>query len=139
MDIAIINGTVVDGTGAPRMRADLGITDDRIVAVGPLPERAGRIIDATGRIVAPGFIDAHAHSDFALLRDPLNPDTTGTIIDRGGDSNTLTSHRPMSKFHIGIATGSTLLEVEKADLDALAKEYPEGWAGKYSTWKKEGV
>jgi N-acyl-D-aspartate/D-glutamate deacylase len=74
MDIAIINGTVVDGTRAPAVRADVGITDDRIVAVGELSERAGRTIDAAGRIVAPGFIDAHAHSDFALLRDPLNPE-----------------------------------------------------------------
>jgi hypothetical protein len=45
----------------------------------------------------------------------------------------------MSNRYIGIATGSTLIEVEKADLEALAKEYPEGWAGKYSTWKKEGA
>jgi len=74
MDIAIVGGTVVDGTGAPRVRADVGITDDRIVAVGELRERAGRTIDAAGRIVAPGFIDAHAHSDFALLRNPLNPE-----------------------------------------------------------------
>ena len=74
MDIAIINGTVVDGTGAPGVRADVGIADDRIVAVGELAEGAGRTIDAAGRIVAPGFIDAHAHSDFALLRDPLNPE-----------------------------------------------------------------
>ena len=74
MDIAIINGTVVDGTGAPGLRADVGITDDRIVAVGELSEAAARSIDAAGRIVAPGFIDAHAHSDFALLRDPLNPE-----------------------------------------------------------------
>ena len=71
MDIAIINGTVVDGTGAPGFRADVGITDDRIVAVGEMVERAGRTIDAAGRIVAPGFIDAHAHSDFALLRQGL--------------------------------------------------------------------
>jgi N-acyl-D-amino-acid deacylase len=74
MDIAIKNGTVVDGTGAAGVRADVGIADDRIVAVGELVEGAGRTIDAAGRIVAPGFIDAHAHSDFALLRDPLNPE-----------------------------------------------------------------
>ncbi len=74
MDIAIINGTVVDGTGAPPVRADLGIADDRIAAVGELSEKAGRTIDASGRIVAPGFIDAHAHSDFALLRNPGNPE-----------------------------------------------------------------
>ena len=73
MDIAIIDGTVVDSTGRPGRRADVGITDDRIVAVGR-PGRAGRTIDAAGRVVAPGFIDAHAHSDFALLRDPLNPE-----------------------------------------------------------------
>ena len=72
MDIAIVNGTVIDGTGAAGVRADVGITDDRIVAVGELAEAAGTTIDAAGRIVAPGFIDAHAHSDFALLRDPLN-------------------------------------------------------------------
>ena len=74
MDIAIVNGTVVDGTGAAAVRADVGIADDRIVAVGELAEAAGTTIDAAGRIVAPGFIDAHAHSDFALLRDPLNPE-----------------------------------------------------------------
>jgi N-acyl-D-amino-acid deacylase len=74
MDIAIVNGTVIDGTGAAGVRADVGIADDRIVAVGELAEAAGTTIDAAGRIVAPGFIDAHAHSDFALLRDPLNPE-----------------------------------------------------------------
>jgi N-acyl-D-amino-acid deacylase len=74
VDIAIVNGTVVDGTGAPGVRADIGIADDRITVVGELREPAGRIIDASGRIVAPGFIDAHAHSDFVLLRDPLNPE-----------------------------------------------------------------
>jgi len=75
--------------------------------------------------------------DYGSWRDPLNPDSEGSIIDRGGDANNLTSHRPMSNHHIGIAPGSTLVEVEKADLETLAEEYPEGWAGKYATWKKE--
>ena len=74
MDIAILNGTVIDGTGAPARRADVGITDDRITAVGELTEPAGRTIDAAGKIVAPGFIDVHAHSDFVLLREPFNPE-----------------------------------------------------------------
>jgi len=74
MDIAIVNGTVVDGTGAAFVRADIGIVDDRIVALGELGEHAGRTIDVSGKVVAPGFIDAHAHSDFALLRNPLNPE-----------------------------------------------------------------
>lgn len=62
-DWLIVNGTVIDGTGAPRRRADVAIRGDRIVAVGAGLEasRAERIIDATGHVVAPGFIDNHAH------------------------------------------------------------------------------
>lgn len=74
MDIAILNGTVIDGTGAAPVRADVGITDDRITAVGELSGRAGRTIDAAGKVVAPGFIDVHAHSDFELLRNSFNPE-----------------------------------------------------------------
>lgn len=63
-DILIANGVVIDGSGATRYRADVAITGDRIAAVSrtPIaPSRAARIIDARGRIVAPGFIDMHAH------------------------------------------------------------------------------
>ncbi|MBX7187096.1 MAG: D-aminoacylase [Vicinamibacteria bacterium] len=62
-DWLIRNGTVIDGTGAPRRRADVAIRGDRIVAVAPGLDssRAERVLDATGHIVAPGFIDNHAH------------------------------------------------------------------------------
>ena len=63
-DLLITGGTIVDGTGAPRYRADIAITRDRIALVSrtSLPsDRARRVIDATNRIVAPGFIDLHAH------------------------------------------------------------------------------
>ena len=70
-DILIKHGTVVDGTGAPGIAADVGIRNGRIVAVAPgLKEEAGREIDASGHIVAPGFIDVHTHSDFTLLSTP---------------------------------------------------------------------
>ena len=70
-DLVLKGGTVVDGTGAPRVRADVGIRDDRIAAVGDLAAAAaGRVVDATGRIVAPGFIDVHTHDGRALLANP---------------------------------------------------------------------
>ena len=70
-DLVIRNGHVVDGTGNPWMRGDLAIRGDRIVAVGVvLPETpALRTIDASGLVVAPGFIDAHSHSDWVLFED----------------------------------------------------------------------
>ena len=70
-DTLILNGTVVDGTGAPRYSADIGIIGGRIEAVGSLAHaEAARRIDATGHVVAPGFIDMHSHSDITLLDDP---------------------------------------------------------------------
>ena len=70
-ELVIRNGFVVDGTGAKRFRADVAIAGDRIVAVGRVDQgpRAAEI-DATDRIVAPGFIDAHTHDDRALLSMP---------------------------------------------------------------------
>ncbi|WP_315722284.1 MULTISPECIES: D-aminoacylase [unclassified Bradyrhizobium] len=71
LDLIIRNGIVIDGTRAPRFDADVGIKDGRIVAIGDLDGRiAVRAIDATGRIVAPGFIDSHTHDDSAVLVDP---------------------------------------------------------------------
>ncbi|WP_028794314.1 N-acyl-D-amino-acid deacylase family protein [Thalassobaculum salexigens] len=70
-DLKLSGGEVIDGTGAARMRADVAIVDDRIAAIGDLSSvRAGREIDVTGRIVAPGFVDVHTHDDRALLSKP---------------------------------------------------------------------
>ena len=72
-DILIRNGRVVDGSGLPWFTADVGITGDRIAAVGPLGNAtAKQSIDAAGKVVCPGFVDAHVHGDLALLADPLH-------------------------------------------------------------------
>lgn len=73
-DLLIHGGTVIDGTRAPRFAADVGVRDGRIAAIGHLRGHgAQQTIDAGGRIVAPGFIDAHAHDDQALLSQPHMP------------------------------------------------------------------
>ena len=70
-DILIRGGTVVDGTGQPAYPADVAIVGDRLAAIGDLADQqAEQIIDATGHIVAPGFIDIHTHDYHALLHSP---------------------------------------------------------------------
>ena len=66
-DLAVRNGTVVDGTRAPRYRADIAIQGERVTAIGRVERRADVEIDATGLVVAPGFIDAHTHDDRLML------------------------------------------------------------------------
>ena len=69
--LLIRNGTVVDGSGGPARAADVALEGERIAAVGPgLSGEAARVIDATGLMVAPGFIDAHSHSDLVYDKCP---------------------------------------------------------------------
>jgi N-acyl-D-amino-acid deacylase len=77
MDLVVRDVEVVDGSGGPSYRADVGIEGGRITAVvqeaaaaGCLRPVARRVLDAEGLVLSPGFIDMHAHSDLALLRDP---------------------------------------------------------------------
>lgn len=69
-DTIIVNGDVYDGTGAPPIRADVGIRGDRIVSVGDLSSSEGLRIDATGLAVAPGFINMLSHAPVTLIADP---------------------------------------------------------------------
>ena len=73
LDLLIRNGTVIDGTGALPMRADVGVRDGRIEFIGDGAKlNATRIVDAKGLVVAPGFIDPHSHADRVLV-DPSQP------------------------------------------------------------------
>lgn len=70
-DLIIAGATVIDGSGEPGVQADVGTVGDRIEAIGDLVSaQSRRTIDASGLVAAPGFIDAHAHCDGALLADP---------------------------------------------------------------------
>jgi len=72
-DLLIRDGTIVDGTGSPGVRADVAVQSNRIGAIGDLAgEPAVREIDAAGRVVAPGFIDVHSHDDAAVLTTPMD-------------------------------------------------------------------
>ena len=71
LDLVIKNGRIVDGTGNPWFKGDIGITNGRIVKIGNLvAEESARVSDAKGLVVAPGFIDMHSHSDLSPLINP---------------------------------------------------------------------
>jgi dihydroorotase/N-acyl-D-amino-acid deacylase len=87
-DVLLVGGTVVDGTGAPRRTADVAIAGDRIVAIGDLAGRtAARTIDASGLVVAPGFIDMLGQSEATILVDPrgISKVTQGVTTEITGE------------------------------------------------------
>lgn len=89
-DILITGGRIVDGTGNPWFAGDVAIREDRIVAVGHLGDAdATRVIDASGLVVAPGFIDLHTHSDGRLLNDGTAQSKVrqGVTLDVAGESS----------------------------------------------------
>ncbi|MFT4844431.1 MAG: N-acyl-D-amino-acid deacylase [Planctomycetota bacterium] len=71
LDLVLRGGTIVDGTGKAGFVADIGMRGDRIVVIGAIPGGDHRVVDASGLVVAPGFIDVHAHTD--LRRQPKGP------------------------------------------------------------------
>lgn len=66
-DVLLLNGTIVDGTGSPRYQGDVAILNGRIAAIGELKESSAvEVVDISGLVLAPGFIDTHSHADIAL-------------------------------------------------------------------------
>jgi N-acyl-D-amino-acid deacylase len=70
-DLIIRNGTIIDGSGLPRFRGDVGITGGKIASIGRIHESAKQTIDAEGHVVAPGLVDAHTHMDAQVFWDVL--------------------------------------------------------------------
>lgn len=71
LEIKITNGWVVDGSGQERFQADVGVRAGRIIAIGNLQDQAATlVVDATGKVVAPGFIDVHGHDDLMFIQKP---------------------------------------------------------------------
>jgi N-acyl-D-aspartate/D-glutamate deacylase len=91
-DLLIKNGRVVDGSGMPSFRADVGIKDGKIAEIGKLSSPAAKTIDADGRAVSPGFIDNHCHYDAQVTWDPLctfSPEHGATSVIFGNCSLSL--------------------------------------------------
>jgi N-acyl-D-aspartate/D-glutamate deacylase len=91
LDLLIKGGTVIDGSGATRFAADLGVAGGRIVSIGRIGDSARRTINADGLIVAPGFIDGHTHMDAQVMWDPLGTcscyhGVTSVVTLENGDS-----------------------------------------------------
>ena len=103
-DLVIRNGTVVDGTGNPWFVGDVAVTGDRIVAVGRVPAgQAKKTIDATGLVVAPGFIDMHSHSDELLLEDghaqsKVRQGVTTEVLGEGNSAGPFKGKMPPRKL-----------------------------------------
>ncbi|GIW41827.1 MAG: amidohydrolase [Candidatus Binatia bacterium] len=125
-DVVIRGGVLVDGTGAPARRGDVGIRAGKIAAVGEVRGRASRTIDASGAMVAPGFLDVHTHYDAQILWDPMltiSPWHGVTTVIMGNCGFGIAPTRPEHRELVL----RTLENVEGMSLDALFAGLGEDW------------
>lgn len=126
LDLIISGGTVVDGTGVPGKRADVGIAGGRVVTVGEVDDSASRTIDADGLVVAPGFVDIHTHYDAQVFWDGgLTPSSIhGVTTVVGGNCGF--SIAPLTDDS-GEYLMNMLARVEGMPLDSLRQGCPWDW------------
>jgi len=126
LDLKIAGGTIVDGSGSPGYRGDVGIRDGRIVALGEVSEDARETVDATGRIVSPGFVDVHTHYDAQVFWDPaLTPSCFhGVTTVLGGFCGF--SVAPLTQEAAGYLA-PMLARVEGMPLETLQQAVPWNW------------
>ena len=126
LDVLIRRGTIIDGTGSPSREADLGIRDGRIVAIGEISEEALQTVDATGKVVAPGFVDVHTHYDAQAFWD-------GTLSPSPyhGVTTVFAGHCGFSIAPLAPEAGEYLMKmlarVEGMPLESLAEGVPWDW------------
>jgi N-acyl-D-aspartate/D-glutamate deacylase len=126
LDLAITGGIVVDGSGAPARRGDVGVRGDRIVAVGELAEPARETIDAADRVVCPGFVDVHTHYDAQVFWDGmLSPSSYHGVTSVVG-GNCGFSIAPLSS-DAGDYLMRMLARVEGMPLESLRQGVPWDW------------
>jgi N-acyl-D-aspartate/D-glutamate deacylase len=126
LDVKIAGGSVVDGTGAPRRRADVGIRDGRVVALGDVDEGAARTIDADGLVVTPGFVDIHTHYDAQAFWDPgLTPSSLHGVTSIVGGNCGFTI-APLESTEADFLM-RMLARVEGMPLESLQAGVPWDW------------
>ena len=128
LDVIIRGGDVIDGTGSPRRRADVGIKGDRVVRIGEITEEAAVVIDATGKVVTPGFVDVHTHFDAqvfwdgALTPSPLHGVTTALAGNCGFTIAPLSDDPADGDYLMRM-----LARVEGMPLESLQEGVPWNW------------
>lgn len=134
-DLVVRNGTVVDGSGAPAVTADLAIDADRIVAVGTVDGRGHRELDADGRLVTPGFVDIHTHLDAQLAWDPVGSSSCWHGVTTVAVGNCGVTFAPVrARDHTYLA--EMMESVEDIPAESILEGLPWDWEthGEYLGW-----